>query len=83
MRRPSRARRRQWMREAAQAAAQAAVQAAQAAAAQVAQAHVDEDEVVDLMADEAGGGVATLINAGLFVFMVVFAVGCGLLGWFG
>lgn len=33
--------------------------------------------------DEAGGGVATLINAGLFVFMVVFAVGCGLLGWFG
>nr|WNA13462.1 tegument serine/threonine protein kinase [Cytomegalovirus humanbeta5] len=60
LRRPSRARRRQWMREAAQAAAQAAVQAAQAAAAQVAQAHVDENEVVDLMADEAGGGVTTL-----------------------
>ena len=33
--------------------------------------------------EEGGGAVATLINVGLFAFMVIFAVGCGLLGWFG
>lgn len=33
--------------------------------------------------EEGGGAVATLINVALFGFMVIFAVGCGLLGWFG
>ncbi|MDO5533620.1 MAG: hypothetical protein Q4F65_03075 [Propionibacteriaceae bacterium] len=42
----------------------------------VAPATADEDE-------EEGGAASMLINIGLFAFMVVFAVGCGLLGWFG
>lgn len=33
--------------------------------------------------EEGGGAAATLINVALFAFMVIFAVGCGLLGWFG
>ena len=47
----------------------------------------DNDRALDTAApdadEEAGGRMGTLINIGLSAFMIVFAIGCGLLGWFG
>lgn len=43
----------------------------------------DASDASDAELDAAGGALATVGSVVMFAFMVVFAVGCGLLRWFG